>query len=73
MIPLLVLMVALLVYFIWRMVTGRSSRTSTKDWLLYLLIAPLMILAFFGFFLMRKVKESRNKLPINGWAFLLLH
>ena len=49
-ISLLVLMVALLVYFIWRMVTGRSSRTSTKDWLLYLIIAPLMILAFLGIF-----------------------
>src|SRR5208282_1329488 len=47
---ILVLMVAFLVYFIRRMVTGRSSQTSTKDWLLYFLIAPLMIAAFLGFF-----------------------
>jgi hypothetical protein len=45
---ILALMVGLLVYFIWRMVTGRSSQTSTKDWLLYFLLAPLMIAAFFG-------------------------
>jgi len=47
---ILVLMVAFLVYFIRRMVTGRSSQTSTKDWLRYFLIAPLMIAAFLGFF-----------------------
>ncbi len=47
---ILVLMVAFLLYFIRRMVTGRSSQTSTKDWLLYFLIAPLMIAAFLGVF-----------------------
>jgi hypothetical protein len=32
------------------MVTGRSRQTTTKDWLLYFLIAPLMIGAFMGWF-----------------------
>jgi hypothetical protein len=47
---ILVLMVAFLVYFIRKMVTGSSSETKTKDWLLYFLIAPLMIAALLGFF-----------------------
>jgi hypothetical protein len=47
---ILALMVAFLVYFIRRMVTGRSRQTATKDWLLYFLIAPLMIAAFMGCF-----------------------
>jgi hypothetical protein len=47
---ILVLMVGFLVYFIYKMVTGRSSQTNAKDWLLYFLIAPLMIAAFLGFF-----------------------
>jgi len=47
---ILAMMVAFLIYFIRKMVTGRSSETTTKDWLLYFLIAPLMIAAFLGSF-----------------------
>jgi nitrate reductase gamma subunit len=42
---ILALMGAFLVYFVRRIVTGRSRQTTTKDWLLYFLIAPLAIAA----------------------------
>lgn len=58
----LVLMVAFLVYFVRRMVTGRSSQTSTKDWLLYFLIAPLMISAFLGVFFYADSKGVANEI-----------
>lgn len=47
---ILVMIVAFLAYFVCKMVAGRSSQTSTKDWLLYFLIAPLMIAAFLAYF-----------------------
>ena len=45
---ILILLVALLIYFIHRIVTHRPQ-TRKKDLLLYFLVAPLMIAAFLGF------------------------
>jgi hypothetical protein len=62
---ILALMVAFLVYFIRRMVTGRSSQTSTKDWLLYFLIAPLMIAAFLGLFFYAESKGIAEEVSVK--------
>src|SRR5258708_14022022 len=47
---ILAMMVPFLICFIQKMVTGHSCETTPKDWLLYFLIAPLMIAAFLGSF-----------------------
>jgi hypothetical protein len=70
-ISILVLMVTLLVYFVWRMATGRSSQTSTKDWLLYLLIAPLMIVAFVGASLYADSKGIKEE-TIDKWRGIFI-
>jgi hypothetical protein len=68
---ILALLIAFLVYFIRRMVTGRSSQTTTKDWLLYLLIAPLMIAAFLGFFFYADSKGIDEELSVK-WTNIIL-
>ena len=64
-------MVAFLVYFIWRMVTGRSSQTSTKDWLLYFLIAPLMIGAYIGSYFYAQSKGF-DEYTIVKWMNIII-
>ena len=68
---ILVVMVTFLVYFIRRMVTGRSSQTSTKDWLLYFLIAPLVIAAFLGYFFYADSKGINEEVSVK-WMNIFL-
>jgi len=62
---ILAMMVAFLIYFIRKMVTGRSSETTTKDWLLYFLIAPLMIAAFLGSFFYADSKGIEEEVTVK--------
>jgi peptidoglycan/LPS O-acetylase OafA/YrhL len=40
---ILVLISAFLLYFIWRMATGRSAQTSTRLWLVYVLVGVSVV------------------------------
>src|SRR6266850_1143542 len=68
---ILAMMVAFLIYFIRKMVTGHSSETTTKDWLLYFLIAPLMIAAFLGSFFYADSKGIEEILAIPSQMDIL--
>src|SRR5882762_4666538 len=67
---ILAMMVAFLIYFVRKMVTGRSSETTTKDWLLYFLIAPLMIAAFLGSFFYAESKGIEEEVTVK-WMDIL--
>ena len=67
----LALLVAFLFYFVRKMVTGRSHQTTTKDWLLYFLIAPLMIAAFMGSFFYAEHKGIDEETTVK-WMNILL-
>jgi len=61
---ILILLVALLIYFIHRIVAYRPQ-TRKKDLLLYFVVAPLMIAAFLGFFFYADSKGIREEFSVK--------